>query len=51
MITDKIALITAKVEILKLKANDHDWCCYVPADVKKELEQTLEEINKELEKL
>lgn len=48
-IQTKVDLIRAKIDILKLKANDHDWCCYVPDDVKKSLNATLAEINKELE--
>lgn len=47
----RVDLIKARVDILKLKANDHDWSCYVPDSVKSQLEQTLVEIDKELEKL
>lgn len=47
----KIDLIKARIDILKLKSNDHDWACYVPDNVKSQLEQTLVEIDKELEKL
>ena len=49
MISDKrLQLILARIEILKLKANNHDWQCYVPKDVKEQLENTLLEINLEL---
>lgn len=47
----KIDLIKARIDILKLKSNDHDWACYVSDNVKSQLEQTLVEIDKELEKL
>jgi hypothetical protein len=46
--SERVQLILARVEILKMKANDHDWQCYVPADVKAQLEATLAEINAEL---
>ena len=44
----RLELIKLRVEILKLKANDYDWCCHVPADVKTQLEETLKEINEKL---
>lgn len=47
----KIDLIKTKVEILKLKANDHDWCCYVPKEVKQQLEEVLIDIDEELKKI
>jgi len=47
----RIDLIKARIDILKLKANDHDWVCYVPDNVKTQLERSLLEIDKELEKL
>lgn len=47
-IGERIQLITAQVEILKLKANIHDWSCYVPEPVKQELEATLVEIGQML---
>lgn len=40
-VSDRVQLVLARVEILKLKANDHDWSCYVPDDVKVQLEQEL----------
>lgn len=49
MNANQIQLIVAKVEILKLKADDHSWQCYVPQDVKDQLEVTLTTINKILE--
>lgn len=45
----RLQLIVTKVEILKLKANDYDWQCMVPRNVKDQLEETLHEINQELE--
>lgn len=47
----KVELIKARVDILKLKANDHDWSCYVPDDVKDSLEKTLVEIDAHLKEL
>jgi hypothetical protein len=47
----KIDLIKARIDILKLKANDHDWACYVPEDVKDQLEKTLVEIDQKLKEL
>lgn len=47
----KISLVLARVEILKLKANDHDWQCYVAKDVRESLEGSLIEIDKELKEL
>lgn len=44
-IKTKMDMLKMKVDILKLKANDHDWSCYVPQDVKNELEGALSEIN------
>jgi hypothetical protein len=44
-LTQKVQLIMAKVEILKLKADDYKWQCYTPEDTKKQLLETLEEIN------
>ena len=40
----RISLILAKVEILKLKADDYAWQCHVPKDVRDELEKALIEI-------
>lgn len=47
----QIDLIKARVDILKLKANDHDWACYVPDDVKDKLNQTLLDIDEKLKQL
>lgn len=48
-IKDKVKLIQTKIEILKLKADDYNWQCHTPNEVKKELDETLLEINKMLE--
>lgn len=47
---DKIKLVLARVEILKIKADDYTWSCYVPDNVKKQLEESLKEIDGLLEK-
>lgn len=47
----KINLIMTKVEILKLKADSYNWACNIEKPVRDELEQTLLEINTELELL
>lgn len=44
-ISERIQLVLARVEILKLKADHHNWSCYVPQDVKDQVEETLTEIN------
>lgn len=49
MTPEKIQLLRMKIDILKLKADDHDWQCYVPDNVKLELENALVEIDKALE--
>ena len=41
-------LILARVEILKLMANDHDWQCYVSDDIKTQIVNTLKEIDKRI---
>jgi hypothetical protein len=38
-----------KLEILKLKADDYNWQCHTPKDVREDLERMLTEINKALE--
>jgi hypothetical protein len=43
-----VDLSLAQVEILKLKANDHDWSVYVPDDTKLALEKTLASIEDQL---
>jgi hypothetical protein len=47
----KVNLIMTQTELIKLKANDHDWAVYVPDDVKKIVNDTLAEIKAELEGL
>jgi hypothetical protein len=47
--SDYVNLLRAKIDILKLKADDHDWQCYVPKKVKEELEYALEKVNIMLE--
>jgi hypothetical protein len=46
-----VDLTLARVEILKLKANDHDWAVYVPDETKKQLLDTLDNIDKMLAEL
>jgi hypothetical protein len=41
----KVELIRAKMDILKLKANDHDWQCYVPEVVKFDILKMEKEID------
>lgn len=43
--SDYVNLIRAKVDILKLKANDYEWQCHTPKEVKQQLEEALEKIN------
>jgi len=42
--SDYVNLIRAKVDILKLKANDYEWQCHTPKKVKEDLEKALEKI-------
>lgn len=42
---EKAKLIVAKVEILKLKADDYNWKCMLTDELRHELEQALVEIN------
>lgn len=44
-ITVRVQLILARVEILKLKADDHTWQCYVPENVKYQIDKTLMDID------
>lgn len=46
-ISERIQLVLARVEILKLKAANggYEWACHVPQDVKDQVEETLTEIN------
>lgn len=46
----KFDLIKMKLDILKLKADDYNWQCHTPQDVKDELENCLKEINEALAK-
>jgi hypothetical protein len=46
-----LELMRMKLEILKLKADDYNWQCHVPKDVRQELEQMLVTINRDLEVL
>jgi hypothetical protein len=47
----KINLINSRVAILNLKANDYNWSCNTPDDVKEELEKSLVEIEEALKQL
>ena len=47
----KIDLIKARVDILKLKADQYEWSCFIPDDVKDSLEETLIEIDEKLKEL
>lgn len=47
-ISERIQLILARVEILKLMADDYIWQCHTPQSVKNELIATLDEINSAL---
>lgn len=47
----KVDLIMAQTELIKLKANDHDWAVYVPDEVKVIVDNTLLEIQAELKEL
>lgn len=46
-----VDLTLAKVEILKLKADDYMWGCHVDADTKAQLEEALTSINEQLQQL
>lgn len=48
-LTERFTLIKMKLEILKLKADDYNWQCHTPKDVREDLERMLTEINKALE--
>lgn len=45
-VNQRFKLIECKLSILKLKADDYNWQCHTPNDVKLELEALLEEINR-----
>lgn len=47
----KIELTKARIDILKMKANDYEWSCFVPNDVKGSLEKSLVEIEQALAEL
>ena len=44
-IKELVSLTIAKIEILKLKADDYAWSCYVDDQTKQQLEDALLEIN------
>lgn len=44
-IKELVSLTVAKVEILKLKANDYAWACHVDDKTKEDLLKTLDEID------
>jgi len=46
--TDRVNLVLSRIEILKLKADHYNWHCYVPDEVKEQLEDTLLMIGSEL---
>ncbi len=46
-----VNLTIAKVEILKMKADDYNWQVHVPEESQNQLIETLEEINKQLLRL
>lgn len=46
-----VDLTLAKVEILKLKADDHNWSCYVDEQTKIQIEEALASINEQLQQL
>ena len=46
-----VDLTKAKVDILRLKADDYTWACHVDADTKAQLEATLMDINSQLAEL
>ena len=52
---DKIKILVdltlAKVDILKLKADDYAWACHVDDNTKKQLGKTLVDINKTLSEM
>jgi len=50
-ITALVNLTMNKVQILKLKADDHAWACYVDDNTKQQLEITLTEIDNLLDEL
>lgn len=46
-----VKLVQAKVEILKIRADDYSWQCYIDKETKEQLLNTLKEIDEELAKL
>lgn len=47
--SDYVNLLKAKIDILKLKADDYNWQCHTPKKVKEEIESALEKVNIMLE--
>jgi hypothetical protein len=46
-----VTLLLAKVDILKLKADDYNWKCHTPQTVKEQLEIALNKIDEFTEAL
>lgn len=46
-----VKLIQARIEILKIRADDYTWQCYIDKETKEQLLNTLKEIDEELIKL
>lgn len=47
-LTDRILLMQMKMDILKLRANDHDWQCYIPQETKNQLLEMAKDIDDQL---
>lgn len=45
-IETRVQLILARVELIKLKADDYNWQCHVPPAVKQMVHDTLAEIDR-----
>jgi len=46
-----VELTKAKIEILKLKADDYTWQCHVDSNTKDMLEKTLKDIDVQIESM
>jgi hypothetical protein len=46
-----VTLSMARIDILKLKADDYNWQCHTPQNVKEQLENSLLEIDELLAEL
>ena len=44
---ERLEILKMKLEILKLKADDYNWQCHIPKDVKAGLEKILKEIEEQ----